>query len=129
PPAAFAASIGSSEGPSSIEFAGPLFFTAAYLSSSSYSGPVSALTGHLHLSGLDSSGLFHSGSVRLRLLNEGGDVEIGLPPQTLANDLFVSLSGGPLSVGALPGAVWLESASLESPSPESIWLGPAAIPE
>lgn len=128
-PPALTAFIESSDQSLSFEFAGPLLFTAGYLSTAAFETPVSAISGHLHVSDSDSLNLFNSGEVILRFLNEGDDFDLGLPPQTLRSDLFVSLSGGSLSVGALPGGV---SQQISSPASRALFsfAAPAAsVPE
>ena len=56
--------------------------------------------------------LFGGGTAVLGLRNDGPDIMLGLDPYTLRQDLFVSLAGGPLTVGALSDPVELESAGL-----------------
>jgi hypothetical protein len=80
-----------------------------YIQGTDYTGAVSTVRGYLQLSPSFSETLFGDGSVFLALHNEGQDVTVGLPPYALRGDLYASLSGGPLSVGALPGVVDLES--------------------
>jgi hypothetical protein len=113
----------------SFEFAGPLLFTAGYLSTASFETPVSAISGYLHLSDSDSLNLFSSGEVTLRFLNEGDDFDLGVPPQTLRNDLFVSLSGGALTVGALPGGVSQQSLSAGPDKRFGLEASEASVPE
>jgi hypothetical protein len=94
-----------------IPFAGPLFFTPGLLSSSRYSGAVSTLHSYVHLSIDESDEIFQSGSAKILVVNSSsGNVMLGLPPNTLRGDLSVSLTGGPLSVGALSGPVTFQSA-------------------
>ena len=107
--AGFAASVESADGTVSVALDN-LTFGLGNLQSSGYTGAVSVLQGALHLSSLlDSEGLFSASSVVIDLLNEGPDVTVGLAPYLLRQDLFASLSGGPLSVGAITGSVELES--------------------
>ena len=107
--AGFDASVQSPDGNLSIAL-GDLTFGLGNLQSSGYTGAVSVLQGALHLSSLlDSAQLFSGSSVVIALLNEGPDVTIGLAPYLLRQDLFASLSGGPLSVGAITASVELES--------------------
>jgi hypothetical protein len=42
----------------------------------------------------------------ISLRNQGPDIVLGLDPYILRQALFASLSGGPLTVGAVPG--WVE---------------------
>jgi len=78
--------------------------------SSGYSGEVSTLQGYLHIAPMLSQPLFESGSIAIALRNLGPDIELGLSSYALRQNLFVSLSAGRLSVGALPGWVELEEA-------------------
>jgi hypothetical protein len=106
--AGFAASVESADGTVSVALDN-LTFGLGNFQSSGYTGAVSVLQGHLSLSLQDSQRLFSASSVVIDLLNEGPDVTVGLAPYLLRQDLFASLSGGPLSVGAIPGSVELES--------------------
>ena len=107
--AGFAASVESADG--TVSFAlGDLTFGQGNLQSSGYTGAVSVLQGALHLpSLLDSARLFSGSTVVIALLNEGPDVTLDMAPYLLRQDLFASLSGGPLSVGAVTASVELES--------------------
>jgi PEP-CTERM motif len=107
---------------------GPLDFTAGYLSSAGFQGTVSTLQGQFHLDSALSQQLFSSGSVLLTLQNTGGSLLLGLPSFTLEQDLFASLSGGPLSVGARPGGVTLDNPLEFSVSALGFQL-PAQVPE
>jgi hypothetical protein len=102
----FSASLGS------IDFSSPSSFQAGSFSSLIYQGAVSTLQGYLHLSPVLSQEIFKSGSAQLLLRNDGPAIILGLAPYTLRQDLFVSLGGGPLSVGGLVSAVNLESVDL-----------------
>ena len=107
--AGFAATVESADGTVAVAL-DSLTFGLGNLQSSGYTGAVSVLQGALHLSSLlDSARLFSGSSVVVTLLNEGPDVTVGLAPYLLRQDLFASLSAGPLSVGAIPGSVELES--------------------
>ncbi len=131
----FAATLTSPDASITVAFGGPLLFTSGYLSSADFQGAVSTLQGHLQLSPTLSQDLFDGGSVRLNLQNTGSDLTLGLSPLTLRQDLFFTLNGGPLSVGAVPGAVTLDSPALSQfqsqgtfqqiesvPEPDSGWL-------
>jgi hypothetical protein len=121
----FAATLESADGTMSVALDN-LTFGAGNLQSSGYTGAVSVLQGHLHLSSLlDSQRLFGASSILIDFLNEGPDVTIGLAPYLLRQDLFASLSGGPLSVGAIPGSVELESP--DSPVISTHFGGPMTL--
>jgi hypothetical protein len=89
-----------------------------------YDGRVSVLTGSLDLDPT----LLTGTSAVLTLRNFGPDVVLGLPPYRLPQDLFVTLSGGPLHVGAFVSAAWLDAPDLavsHVPEPETgpLFLG------
>jgi hypothetical protein len=86
-------------------FDGPLTFRDGSLSSV---GAVSTMQGFLTLSPELSQEIFGGGTAVLRLRNDGPAVTLGLAPETLRQDLWVSLGGGGLSVGGLVGSVELE---------------------
>ena len=104
----FAATLESADRTVSVAF-GNLTFGPGHFQGSGYAGEVSTLQGYLHLSPLLSEALFSAPSAVIALRNEGPDVTVGLAPYLLRQDLYASLSGGPLSVGAIPGSVDLES--------------------
>jgi hypothetical protein len=103
----FAATLESADRGVSIAF-GDLNFTPGYFQGSGYTGDVLTLQGRLSLSPLQSKVLFSSTSAVIALRNEGPEVEVGLASYVLRQDLYASLSAGPLSVGAVPGSVDLE---------------------
>jgi hypothetical protein len=103
----FAATLESADRTVSVAF-GDLTFGPGYFQGSGYAGEVSTLQGHLQLDPLLSEALFRTQSVVIALRNLGPDVTLGLVPYLLRQDLLAGLSGGPLSVGALPGPVELE---------------------
>ena len=98
-----------------------LTFGPGYFQGSGYTGEVSTLQGYLHLSPQLSEALFGGGSAVIALRSEERDTTVGLLPYLLREDLYTSLSGGPLSVGALPGSVNLESPEMRAFSLE--WGG------
>ncbi len=106
--AGFAATLESADGKVALAL-GDLTFGLGNFQSSGYTGAVSVLKGHLNLSLLDSERLFSASSVVIALQNKGSDVTVGLAPYFLRQSLFASLSGGALSVGAIPGSVELGS--------------------
>src|ERR1017187_3874450 len=131
--AGFAASVESADGTVSVALDN-LTFGLGNLQSSGYTGTVSVLQGALHLSSpLDSAGLFGGSSVTVALLNEGPDVTVGLAPYLVRQDLFASLSGGPLSVGAITGSEELESpdqpVNLTHFGPAAIFAADSEVPE
>ena len=101
----FAATISSVDASIVLAFDGSPGFVAGYLSGAGFQGAVSTLQGHLHFSPTLSQDLFGSGKARLSLQNQGADLTLGVSPLTLGQTLFVSLSSGPLSVGARVGSV------------------------
>jgi hypothetical protein len=122
--AGFNATLESADGTVSVALDN-LTFSPGNLQSSEYTGAVSVLNGHLNLSLLDSEALFSASSVVIALQNEGPDVTVGLAPYLLPRDLYASLSGGPLSVGAIPGSVGLESQ--DNPVNSMDFAGPVTL--
>jgi hypothetical protein len=112
----FSASLRSADGTVSVDFAGPLTFHEGSFSAAGYQGPVSTLQGYLQLSPLLSQELFGRAPAVLTLRNEGPDLTLGLEPYTLRQDLFISLGGGPMSVGGIVGSAKLESGSAFRPA-------------
>jgi hypothetical protein len=104
----FAVTLESADRSVSVAF-GDLTFGPAYFQGSGYAGEVSTLQGYLSLSQVLSGEVFNGSPAFIVLRNEGPDVTLGLAPYVLRQDLYSSLSEGPLSVGALPGFVDLES--------------------
>ena len=104
----FAATLESADRSVSVAF-GDLIFGAGYFQGSGYAGEVSTLQGYLSLSPVLSGDIFNGSAAFIVLRNEGPDVTLGLAPYVLRQDLYASLSDGPLSVGALPGSVDVES--------------------
>jgi hypothetical protein len=107
----FAATLESADRGMSVAF-GDLTFGPGYFEGSGYAGDVSTLQGRLSLSTFQSEVLFgstsSSTSAIIALRNQGPDVELGLAPYSLRQSLYASLTGGSLSVGAVPGSVDLE---------------------
>ena len=106
-PGEFAVSVESADRSVSEAF-GELTFHSAFFHGSAYSGEVSILEGELSVPPLLAAALFQGPFVVLALRNEGADVRLGLDPYVLRQDLYAGVSGGPLSVGAVPYLVDLE---------------------
>jgi hypothetical protein len=104
----FSATLESADRSVSVAF-GDLTFGPGYFQGSGYAGEVSTLQGYLSLSQALSGEIFNGSAAFIVLRNEGPDVRLGLAPYVLRQDLYSSLSAGPLSVGALPGSVELET--------------------
>jgi hypothetical protein len=104
----FAATLESADRSVSVAF-GDLSFGPGYFQGSGYAGEVSTLQGYLSLSQVLSGEIFNGSAAFIVLRNEGPDVTLGLAAYVLRQDLYSSLSGGALSVGALPGSVDLET--------------------
>ena len=104
----FSATLESADRSVAIAF-GNLTFSTGYFQGSGYAGEVATLQGYLHLSPQLSEELLSGPSAVLALRNEGPDVTVGLAPYVLRQSMAASLSGGGLSVGAIPGLVDLES--------------------
>jgi hypothetical protein len=106
--AQFDATLESKDGSVSVPLGVPLSFVPGVFRGSLYRGPVATLQGWFHLPETLSQELFGGSAAVLTLRDIGADVTVGLPPYRLRQDLTVSLSGGPLSVGAVSGGVTLE---------------------
>jgi hypothetical protein len=109
----FDASLQSNDGSLSVFFGGALAFLTGQMRSPRYSGPVSTLTASLNLTAEQAAALFGpSGnrSVLLVLRNEGAPVTVGIPNYTLLQTGTVSLSSGPVSVGASVSRAYLDEA-------------------
>jgi len=115
-PGQFGAVLESGDGSISVSFGAPLSFAPGMFQGSRYSGAVSVLEGSLQLSETLSQQLFGGSPAVLILLNAGPAVNMGLPPYTVQQDMNVSLGGGGLSVGAVPGGVGLVESS-DPPDP------------
>jgi hypothetical protein len=118
----FSAWLESPDGSVAIPFTGSLFFEPGFFSSSRFSGPISILSAYLHLTPAEASAVFQSGSAAILLVNDGSDITLGFPPNTLRQDLWVTLSGGPLTVGALSNA-----ASIQPNIPEPAMVLPILL--
>ena len=105
--ATFGATLESPGGDVSVSF-GNLTFGAGSFTGSDYAGADATLQGYLHVSPAIGSALFGDGSVVLALRNQGPAVPVGLPGYDLNQDMYTSLSGGQLDVGAIPGWVGQE---------------------
>jgi len=116
----FSVWLGSADGAASTEIAGSLAFHTGAFSGAGYQGLVSLLDGNFQLSPVLAQQIFAGGSSVLTLRNDGPAVTFDLSPYTIGQDLFVSLGGGPLSVGGLVGTVtWGSEASISLPNSES----------
>jgi len=125
--AAFSAFLATLDGSISLAFPGPLDPATGISSGSLYSGPVSVISGYLHLSTELSTDLFAAGAADLFLRNDGPDLVLGLPPYTLRQDLSLSLAGGPLSVSALPFSANLQESAAPEPATPLLPLLPLAL--
>lgn len=117
-PGQFEAVLESGDGSVSVAFA-PLSFIPGTFQGSHYSGAVSVLEGSVEISETLSEQLFGSSAAVLMLLNDGPAVTVGLSPYTVQQDMYVSLGGGGLSVGALQGRVFLVDPPSGTPEPQS----------
>jgi hypothetical protein len=113
-----------------VSFGAPLSFVPGSFQGATYAGAVSVLQGSLQLTETQSQQLFGSSAAVLVLLNTGPAVTLGLPPFTLRQDVYVSLGGGGLSVGAPHGMVALDPPGpVGTPEPHSglLLLGGGAL--
>ena len=97
----FAAEIESADATVSAVFPGSIGWTSGYAQSSGYSGPISGLMDTLSLSSPLSQALFAGSEAELILTYAGPDITVGVQGRSLRQDLTVSLSGGPLSMGGM----------------------------
>jgi hypothetical protein len=120
-----------------VPLGAPLDFTSGYYSSGAFHGSVLTFHGQFELDTERSRNLLQSGSVWLDFTNHGAGFTLGLEPLLLGRDLYASLSGGPLSVGAAVGAVVLDhpagaqaaglalaappNALIATPEPAPVW--------
>jgi len=105
---AFTVDLESSDGSVSVAFPGPLSFAPGALTSSLYTGPVSALSGTLYLSASASTQIFGGSPALLAVYNAEAPVTLGLAPYTFQQDFYASLDGPAFSVGAPQGSVILD---------------------
>jgi hypothetical protein len=97
----FTAELESADSTVTVQFPNALSWGAGYAQNSGYSGPVSAVVGSLALSNALSQAVFSNSEAELILTYSGPDVDVGMQGNTLQQDLAVSLSGGPLSIGGM----------------------------
>jgi hypothetical protein len=90
-------------------FPGPVQWTSGVVATSGYSGPASVLTDSLALSSMLSQQIFADSHAELIFTYTGPDVTVGLPGYSLKDDLSISLTGGPLSIGAMDYDVTLSN--------------------
>ena len=120
--AEFQATLEAADGSASLALAGPLGFVPGTLSSSQYNGPVSALAGTFYLSAADAQRIFAGSSAVLVLRNLGPEVDFGLAPFTLRQDLYLSVRGDGFSVGAAAESVVFDppdAAIMPTPEPSA----------
>lgn len=118
-PPPFAAWLQSFNGSASEALGQPVSWTSGLFSSSTFSGDVSLLEDSFELTPGTSQQIFGGAGAELVLGNLGPAFMLGLPSTTMSQDLFVSLSGGPLQVGAMNGPVRLQQSPAEVPEPHS----------
>jgi hypothetical protein len=130
-PVEFQAGLESTYGFTSTAFPGALQFQPGEFSGSSYSGPISTLSGSVTFADKwQELFLLRGGNVQLYLEDLGGDVTVGLDSYDMQHDLYATASGGPISVGAIPTSVTLRTAAGSSvPEPNSglLFLGGGAV--
>jgi hypothetical protein len=127
----FTAEVQSSDGLISAAFSGPIGWAGGYAQNSGYSGPISAVEGTLSLSNELSQAVFSQSTAELILSYTGPDVLVGMQGNNLRQDLTVSLSNGPLSIGGMVYSVALQNngsaavtsgESTNAPEPDSALL-------
>ena len=123
-PGDFTASLESRDGSVEVDFPGTFSWLPGRFQSSSYTGPVSVLYGSMALSPAMAAELFGETSAVLVLENEGGAVNVGLPPYTLGQDLSVSFSSSGFGVSGPVTAVRYKD---PPPAPEPCYSGVLAV--
>lgn len=116
----FTATLESADGTVAAEFPDALSWGAGYAHNSGYSGPISAVVGSLGLSEALSQALFSNSEAELILTYTGPDVDVGMQGNTLRQDLAVSLSGGPLSIGGIVYSVAFDPPSVAAEPNSSV---------
>lgn len=104
----FSAALRSRDGSVSLDGDGAFGFSSGTLVRGRSRQDVWALQGSFRFDEETGGGLFGNGGAVLTLLNLGPAVSVGLSGSTLGNDLYVTLSGSRLSVGATAGTVFYE---------------------
>jgi hypothetical protein len=104
----FTSELESTDGTASISLPDALTWCSGYAHNSVDSGPVSAIEGSVALSDLTSQAMFSNSEAELVLTYSGADVDVGIEGNTLRQDLYVSLLGGPMSIGAMVYSVSFE---------------------
>jgi hypothetical protein len=125
----FTADLQSTTGASSAAFPGTLAWTNGYLSSSSYTGSVSALTGAVSLSPALSQSIFTGPQAELVLTYTGADVSVGVQGRTIRQDLTVSLIGNGMSIGGMVYSAALDPPAAFGPGPLISSALPVSAPE
>ncbi len=118
----FTATLESADGTVVAEFPDALSWSGGYASNSGYSGPVSAVVGSLALSDTLSQAIFSNSEAELILTYTGPDVEVGMQGNTFRQDLAVSLSGGPLSIGGMVYSVAFDPPSVAAEPNSSVLI-------
>ncbi|MBS1859340.1 MAG: hypothetical protein JST11_28460 [Acidobacteria bacterium] len=126
----FGAMLSSADASYDVELGGTLGFTAGSLGSSKYRGAVSTVSGQFQLSAAEAGQLFRGSVVRLSLVNLGADVTLGLGGLLMPCDLYGSLLGDRLTVGAMTVSADLErGVAMMGASVAAEGVGGAAVPE
>jgi hypothetical protein len=118
--AQFAAELISADGTVSAAFTGPLTISAGSMWSSQYQGPITVIGGSLQLPPTLSSNIFQNTRATLILYDLSGRETVGVPGYTLAQDLFVGLTSGRKSAGAVVSKVlYQDPLQANVPEPDS----------
>jgi hypothetical protein len=97
----FTAELESTDGTAAVWFPDALSRSSGYAHPSAYSSPVSAIASSLTLSNTISRAVSSNSEADLVLTYPGSDVDIGIQGDTLPQDRMLSLSGGPMGIGAM----------------------------
>jgi hypothetical protein len=123
----FSALLESPDGSAIANFPNLLSWTSGSLATALYGGAVSLASGTISLSPTASQEIFAGSYADLVLTYSGPAVTIGLPGYTLAKDMWVSMSSGPLSVGSMIYDVSLTDPGPFNPSPTATTFTAAGV--
>jgi hypothetical protein len=117
----FEAELTSRDGAASASF-GAVNIIAGYMTSSLYTGRVSAISAIITLPPSTSSAIWQDGRATLVLHDIGATVTLGLPGYTLRDDLSASLQSGNRTAGAVVNGVLYEDPPPGDAPENDSWL-------
>jgi hypothetical protein len=118
--AQFGAELTSPDGSLSVPFTTPITISEGRMWSSQYQGPVTVIGGSLQLPSTVSKDIFQNTRATLILYDLSGPETVGVPGYTLSQDLFVTLTSGRKSAGAVVSKVlYQDPPQANVPEPDS----------